>query len=170
MAKALHTTYKLTFAPDMHEWPVRTINKAIIDSNKWLGRFWFGTILRGMFTAKGAQDAGIGGRNPAYDRFKRRRSGMAIPNVGVNTKGHAGGTLRRQMLSGARLSASSKRMRAVVQAPAYVNQRGRDGRGPDKINELTTISPKWQKFIAREFTRRIGRFLANEPKKRKFKK
>ena len=165
----LRTLYTLTFAPDMKEWPKRTVMRGYEAALSAVGQLWFRDFFPKHFTNLALQEYGYQRRDKDYQIRKGRTTKRTAPLVGLNKGAHRAGTLQRQALRTGLVRATSKKVSVQFQVPVYAKSRGRLGTGPNMMQELTSISERETNTFFRVFEKVLVRFLRGEPKRKRIR-
>ncbi len=165
----LKTLYTLTFAPDMKEWPKRTVMRGFEAALAAVGQLWFREFFPRHYTNLALREYGYQRREKDYQIRKARTTKRTAPLVGLNKGPHRAGTLRRQALRTGLVRATSKKVSVAFQVPLYAKSRGRLGTGPDMIGEMTSISERETKTFFRVFEKVLVHFLRGEPKRKRIR-
>jgi len=146
--------YTLEYNTNLAAWPVRTFRDAIQVALQRVGEWWHAKRLREHFRTGARDKYGYQERKESYKTAKRR-TGMSgeLDLIGKPRKNRAPGQTKRMMMSAAVIRATRGSVTVRMRAPWYVKDRGRSGRGPDKVAELVRLSPDELKeidFMVRE--------------------
>lgn len=174
MSDGMRIKFRITYelSPEMMKRKFDKIREQALAS---LGKWWFQERLPQHFTAQGTSEYGYATRDRRY-RVKRkileRLGGAAdIELMGITNrkKGKQRGTLKREMLRSGLIRATKNKVTVRMQAPSYVNMRGKSGRSPDKVKELTTISQAEDRKMPALLLKWVTRMI-NDSKDRQVKR
>ncbi len=167
MSAGLKVGYLLTFAPDMKEWPKRTVQRGFEAALAAIGQLWFREFLPRHFMNLAVRGYGYQRRDKDYQIKKAKTTKRTAPLVGLNKGAHRAGTLKRTAMRTGLVRATSKKVSVRFQVPAYAKSRGRLGTGPDMIAEMTAISEKEKGLFFEVFEKVLVHFLRHEPKRKR---